>query len=251
MAQQEQALVVLRGEESKVFIGRAVARLPQVQAAARAGRMAIVGGTTTRYVVQALLGEDPGLESFAVGWIHEGVLGETPSAGRGPGAYLFDAGQISRGWPGPLLERFRQGDVYIKGANAVDPQGNAGILLGSPQAGTIGAALPILMARGARLIIPVSLQKLIPSIGAVGGLMGQGGINRVMGTVVGYMPIMAGFAQVITEVEAMRLLYNLEATPVAKGGSGDSADAVTLHLSGGETEVVQAWQDILALRNGA
>ncbi len=168
------AVVVIQQETGRRLIGKAVSQLPRVKSAAASRRMAIVGGSTTRHVVKSLTGEDPGRDEFAVGWIKNFLLGETPADGRGPGAFLFNKGEISRGWPGDLLNEFAANDIYIKGANALDSDGNIGILMASPVGGTIGAATSIVMSRGAELIIPISLQKLIPSIPDIGGLLGQG-----------------------------------------------------------------------------
>ncbi|MEO5377214.1 MAG: hypothetical protein H7832_05455 [Magnetococcus sp. DMHC-6] len=242
------ALIVLRSEEGRCLIGRGVAALPQVQARRKNGRMVIVGGSTNRHVVWSLLGEDPGLATFAIGWICEGQLGETPTEGRGAGAFLFDQGEVGRGWPGPLLERFTTGDIYIKGANALDSQGNAAILLGSPVGGTIAVALGILRARGGELIVPVSLTKTIPSVAAACGLLGQGAIQRVMGTPVGYMPIMAGSATLVTEVTALKILYQVEATAVAAGGVGDCQGSIVLQIQGSNAHVQEAWNGVLAIR---
>ncbi|WP_130473042.1 hypothetical protein [Candidatus Magnetaquicoccus inordinatus] len=242
------AVVVLRAEEGQALIGRAVAKMPQVQARLQNGRMVIVGGTTTRHVVRALLGQDPGRDSFAVGWIRDALLGETPPQQRGAGPFLFEEGVQSRGWPAPLLERFAAGDIYIKGANAIDPQGNAAVLVASPVGGTIGAALAILMARGGELIVPVSLQKMIPSVPAACGLLGQGRVERVMGSPVGYMPLMAGSATLVTEVVALRQLCAVEATPVAAGGVDDCQAAQVLHLRGSAASIEQAWQLVLSIR---
>ncbi|MEO5348439.1 MAG: hypothetical protein H7836_02180 [Magnetococcus sp. YQC-3] len=242
------AVVVIRPEEGRRLIGRAVAGLPQVQARLRTGRMVIVGGSTTRHVAWSLTGEDPGLRSFAVGWVRDGQLGESPRDGRGPGPLLFEEGQQSRGWPAPLLERFDSGDIYIKGANAIDPQGNAAVLIGSPVGGTIGAALAILQARGGELILPVSLQKIIPSVPAACGLLGQGRVERVMGSPVGYIPIMAGCARIVTEGEALRLLWGVQATLVAAGGVDDCEGAIVLHLQGSREAVDGAWNLLQTLR---
>ena len=244
VVQSETALVVLSGEVSRRLIGRAVAALPQVQARKQAGRMVVVGGSTTRHVAEALTGEDPGLASFTVGWIRDGALGESPTQGRGPGPLLFDNGEVSRGWPGPLLERFEAGDIYIKGGNALDPQGNTAVLMAHPFGGTIGAALAILMARGGELIVPISLEKLIPSIPAACSLLGQGKVDRTMGTPVGYMPIMAGSATVVTEIEAFAALFGVKAPPVAAGGLDDCAGAVVLHLQGVPESIEAAWSAI-------
>lgn len=242
------ALVVIRPVEGQRLIGRAVAALPQVRARTQSGRMVIVGGSTTRYVAWALTGVDPGLETFAVGWIRDGLLGETPHAKRGPGPLLFEEGVQTRGWPAPLLDRFGAFDVYIKGANAIDAQGNAAVLIGSPTGGTIGAALAILLARGGTLILPVSLGKTIPSVPAACGLLGQGRMDRVMGTPVGYIPIMAGCATLVTEINALHLLCGVEATHVAAGGVDDSAGAIVLHLLGKPEQVEAAWRLLTTLR---
>ncbi len=240
----ETALVVLPPDTGRRLIGRAVAELPQLKQAMANGRIVIAGSGTTRHVVRALLGEDPGHAPFTVGWIRDGQLCETPPRQRGPGAYLIDHSHVSRGWPGPLLEQFQAGDIYIKSANAIDPAGNVAILLGSPVGGTIGSALPIIFARGAELIIPVSLQKLIPSVAAAGGRMGQQRITRATGAPVGYMPILAGFATVITEIDALRILYRLDAVMVAAGGAEECEGAITLHAEGDAQGIGRLMEEI-------
>ena len=242
--EQETALVVLPPDTARSLIGKAVAALPQLKRAMANGRIIIAGGGTTRHVVRALLGEDPGHAAFAIGWIHDGEFAETPVTERGPGPYLIEESRVSRGWPGPLLERFDRGDIYIKGANAIDADGNVGILLGSPTGGSIGSALPILYARGAELIVPVSLQKLVPSIPAAGGKLGQRRLSRATGAPLGYMPIMAGFATVITETDAVRILYGLNATMVAAGGVGSCEGATILHVEGNASKVEALFEAI-------
>ncbi|HGX92904.1 MAG TPA: hypothetical protein ENK35_06265 [Candidatus Tenderia sp.] len=236
--------MVLPPDVSRRLIGRAVAQLPQLKRAMANGRIIIAGSGTTRHVVKALLGEDPGHASFTIGWIRDGQLCETPVQGRGPGPYLIDHSHVSRGWPGPLLEQFEAGDIYIKSGNAIDAAGNVGILLGSPVGGSIGSALPIICARGAELIIPISLQKMVPSVAAAGGRMGQQRITRATGARLGYMPVMAGFATVVTEIEALRALYHLEATMVAAGGTGECEGAVTMHVEGGADGIGRLLDDI-------
>lgn len=248
MSEQDTAVVVLRPGESRALVGQAVARLQNVQEKTRSGHMVIVGSSTTRHVVTHLLNEDPGRDSFAVGRVSDGCLGETPLEGRGPGPYLFDQGQVTRGWPGPLLEKFAPGDIYIKGANAVDPDGNTAILLGSKVGGSIGVALAILHARGGKLIVPVTLEKLIPSIPKAIGLLGQGVNDRVMGYPVGWIPIAAGSATVITELEAMSILANVQATVVASGGFDDCAGARVIHFRGLREDVGRMWDIIAKIR---
>ncbi|MBF0107875.1 MAG: hypothetical protein HQL76_01685 [Magnetococcales bacterium] len=243
------ALVVLRPGEARALIGLCIASMDAVRQRTRSGHMVVVGGTTTRHVVHHLLGEDPGRDSFAVGQIRHGNLGETPQPIRGPGPYLFDEGQVTRGWPARLLEKFGPGDIYIKGANAIDHEGNAAILLGSPMGGSIGVALPILAARGGHLILPVTLEKLIPSVPKSLGLLGQGKIDHVMGNETGLIPIMAGSATVITELQAMRHLADVTATAVAAGGVDDCAGARVIHFTGASENVEKMWDIIIRLRD--
>ncbi|MBF0186489.1 MAG: hypothetical protein HQL50_01030 [Magnetococcales bacterium] len=244
----EYALAVLRPEESRALIGMAVARLPQVRDHLSAGRMIIVGGSTTRHVVRNLLQEDPGYEAFAVGCIQDGLLNETPKETRGEGPYIFEEGTHSRGWPGPALDRFEYGDLYIKGGNAIDPEGNVAILMGSPVGGTIGAAWTILSARGGELIIPISIGKLVPSAIDCCRLLGQGKHTRIMGTPVGAMPIPAGMATVVTEITAFQSLFGVHATVVAAGGMHDCAGSLTLHLESSSNRIENAWNALISIR---
>ncbi|ABK44314.1 conserved hypothetical protein [Magnetococcus marinus MC-1] len=243
------ALVVVRAEEGKRLIGQAVAQLPQVQRATQQGRMVVVGGSTTRYVAQALTGEDPGDARFAVGWIADGILGETPAQGRGPGPFIWEEGTLTRGWPMDVLSRFTAADVYIKGANALDAEGHAGILMASPTGGTIGAAYPILMARGAALILPVSLQKMVPgSVFHTASLLGQQRVMRSMGSPVGLLPIHRQNATIVTECQALHILHNLTATVVSAGGVQDCCGSLSLHLYGRQVDIEAAWERILQMR---
>ena len=241
MKENMTALIVLTPGIGRRLIGLAVATMERVKQRTKNGRMVIVGGGTTRFVAEKLTGEDPGRDAFAVGCIKDAKLSETLKKGRGEGPYLFDNGRISRGWPGELLESFQAGDIYIKGANALDVAGNVGILMGSPNGGTIGVAMTLLLARGGELIIPVSLEKLIPSVADSVPLLGQGKVDRVMGNTVGMMPIMASAATVVTEVEAIRLISGVKATPVASGGMDDCQGSITLHLQGDSERVEQIW----------
>ncbi|MGN7610568.1 hypothetical protein ACQZV8_00605 [Magnetococcales bacterium HHB-1] len=240
----EMAVRVLRPEEGRKLIGEAVASLSRVLERTQNGHMVIVGGTTTRYVARALTGDDPGDAQFAVGWIKEGKLGESPEEGRGEGPFLFEQGEVSRGWPKELLKKFSAGDIYIKGANALDPEGNVLILMGSSKGGTIGLAISLLHARGGELIIPISLEKLIPSVPEAAKRLGKERLSMVTGTSVGAMSVMAGTATVFTELEACAQLFGIEATHIVSGGLDDCAGAVTLHLQGPKENLRQAWEHL-------
>jgi hypothetical protein len=109
-----------------------------------------------------------------------------------------------------FIKSFGPGDVFIKGANALDPDGNVGILMGDPQGGSIGQTLGILKARGIPIIVPVGLEKLILSCPAAGKNLGIFQTGPRLGLAVGYM-VVSG-AKVITEIESIRMLFDLPCT---------------------------------------
>ena len=61
-----------------------------------------------------------------------------------------------------VVDSLKEGDVILKGANALDlDHKQAAILIGHPKAGTIGLALPAVLGRRVKLIIPVGLEKRV------------------------------------------------------------------------------------------
>jgi len=55
--------------------------------------------------------------------------------------YVIHRGQAVDVTPEDALDQFGADDVFLKGANAVDPAGNAGVLMADQKGGTIGGAL--------------------------------------------------------------------------------------------------------------
>jgi hypothetical protein len=137
-----------------------------------------------------------------------------------------------------ILMEFCADSVFIKGANAVDPEGNAAALTAHPEGGTIGWAIGMILARGIRMIVPVGLEKLIPSVPKSVPLCGQMTFDYCQGLRVGLIPLSG--ATVITEIEAMGILTGVKCFHVASGGSGDSAGAVVLVAEGDPTSIGKA-----------
>ncbi|HID87971.1 MAG TPA: hypothetical protein EYP55_11450, partial [Anaerolineae bacterium] len=198
MSNQEitSAVFALTPSESKRLIARAVAALPEVQRAMERGQIIIANGTTNAFVAEELLGVPVPKVRFAAGVISEGVLVVRRSEERLPPYVLRDGEPVDLPMREALLE-FEADDVFIKGANAVDPQGNVGILMSHDRGGTIGMALGIVVARGAHLIAPVGLEKLIPSVPEASRHCGQLRQKYHLGNPVGLMPLVN--ARVITE----------------------------------------------------
>ncbi len=211
----------------------ATASHPAVQRAYRQGRLIVANGITNAYVLEELTGEPVDKGSYTAGVITDGVACITDAAVRQPAA-VFIAGQRSSvPWQEAVADMGPQ-DVFLKGANAIDVHGNAGVLLAGKQGGTIGIAMGHIAATGARLIMPVGLEKLIPNVRDAARLMGQRQVTDSFGLACGVYVVST--AEIITEVEAMELLFDVEAMAVAAGGVAGSEGAITLAVTGaGET----------------
>jgi hypothetical protein len=99
-----------------------------------------------------------------------------------------------------------------------------------PEGGTIGWSIGTIIARGIKLIVPVGLEKLVPSVKKAVTLCGQQTLDYCQGLKVGMMPLSS--ARVITEVEALRILAGVESHHVASGGNAGSEGAVALVSEG-------------------
>ena len=246
------ALFVLTPAESKKLIGKAVAGLQEVKHAVRNDRMVIGHGSTCVYVAEEILGKERFCKSFArdtylSGCVQHGVLCTIPGRDKGP-ILVMNRGKIIPPAPtmSELLREFGNGSVFIKGANAVDPEGNAAVFMAHPEGGTIGWSIGTIVARGITLIVPVGLEKLIPSVKAAVPHCGQRTFDYCMGMKVGLLH-MPG-ARVITEIVALKGLAGVDAYHVGSGGSGGMQGAVTLVVEGEARAVKKAIRIIESLK---
>jgi len=139
-----------------------------------------------------------------------------------------------------VLKKMGAGDVFIKGANAIDPCGNAGIFLGSPIGGTVGRVLGSAMAKGITIVIPVGLEKMIPTpISKAAVEAGIGRMDYSMGMPVGLIPLNG---TVVDEVKAFQILTGAEAIPIGAGGVGGAEGAITLVIKGPDSQVKKSLQ---------
>jgi hypothetical protein len=225
------ALFVLTPPESKRFIAKAVARLPAVLRAKMEGEIVIGHGSTNVRVAEEIMGDCPERDRFISGQVINGVLCVT-EAGEKPPMIVMRKGNVVP--PDPTMEEtlkdFNAASVFIKGANAVDPEGNVGVYVAHHCGGTIGYAYGILSARGSQLIVPVGLEKLVPSVKKAAQHLGQDTFYYCLGIKIGMIPLIN--AKVITEIEAFGILFGLEAFHVGGGGINGSEGSVTLVVEG-------------------
>lgn len=240
------ALVSLTPSESKRLIAKGVAALPEVRRAQERGLVVIARGTTNAYVAEEVAGikVEPKCH-YAAGVILDGELSANPQEVRMKPIVL------RRGKPEGIstadaLKEFGEEDVFIKGANAVDPAGNVGVLAAGDRGGTIGEALPVVLPRGSYLIMPVGLEKLIPSVEQAARVTGIFRFKYSTGLPVGLVP--APNALVVTEVQAFRVLTGTDAVSIAAGGIAGSEGTAVLSLEGDEAQIEQALSLIKSIK---
>ncbi|MFZ3071775.1 MAG: hypothetical protein WA162_00835 [Thermodesulfobacteriota bacterium] len=242
------ATVVLTPSESKRLIAKAVKEMSEVKKALKDGVIIIIGGTTNAFVVEELTGREFHKFWFAAGRITHGEFGAN-EPGRRIKPLVIRKGVLTDEHPGDALKGFTGDDVYIKGANAVDSYGCAGVLMSSDTGGAIGAAMGILNARGSSLIVPVGLEKLVPSVVEASRHCGQGRFRYSTGDPVGMMPLVN--ARVVTEIDSIEMLFpdaGLNATHIAGGGVNGSEGSVALSIEGRSEAVKKAFDYILGIK---
>jgi hypothetical protein len=241
------AMVVLNPSESRRLVARATVATPEVQHALREGTIIIARGITNAYVTEELLGirVEP-KAGLTVGMVCGGVT----SGYAGPPAttsHVIRRGQVVEGADSAVeILSFGPEDVFIKGANAIDLDGRAGIFASSFKGGTIGMAWPVVTPRGSHLLMPVGLEKLIPSVPQAARCTGLHHFKWSTGLPARLMPVELG--QVITEIQALAILAGVRATPIASGGVGGSEGAVVLSVEGEEAAVDTAFETVTRIK---
>lgn len=240
------AVFTLTSAESKRLIAKAVSQLPEVLSALEEGRIIISGGTTNAYIREELVGEKIDKTAYSVGIISDGRHCLTPENKRIPPLTLENGQVITDSWV-EQLEKFTSQDVFIKGGNALDYEGNVGVLMASPVGGTIAKALSITAARGAHLVLPVGLEKLIPDVIEASNASGNQTFQRRIGMAVGLMPV--SYGQVITELIALNYLTGVKATCIAAGGIGGSEGSVVIAAEGENEQIDSAMELIGSIKS--
>lgn len=228
------AIFTLTSSEGKRLIAKGVRHLPELGKALSQGKVIIAGGTTNAYVAEEILGQEVSKLYYSAGVITNGKTTVTPHDKRLAPFVIVKGEVVEEKWE-DVLEHFGPDDVFIKGANAIDANGMAGVLLSHPQGGTIGKALGTLAARGSHLVVPVGLEKMIPSVAQAARNCGKMCFPHSLGLSVGMMPLVQG--NVITELVALENLANVEAVALGAGGVGGSEGAVVIAVFGDADDV--------------
>jgi len=237
---------VLTPVASKRLIAKGVIALPEVQSALKHGKVMVALGTTNAYIAEELTGMPIDKTLYAAGIVVDSAWEITPMESRLK-PLVFAKGEMSTLPWLEVVKEFSKGDVFIKGGNALDSNGLVGVLVAAKNGGTIGTAFGQIVAVGAHLIIPIGLEKLVPSVIKAANILGQQQIEECSGLPCGLFPVTYG--TVITEIEAIRVLYGLESVHVHSGGVGGSEGAVGIVAYGDGAATHRLMQDVATFRN--
>lgn len=228
------AQVVLTPWESRRLIAKAVASLDIVKKAMKNGIVAIARGSTSGMVVEELLKGKFSRGNYIAGCVRPQRLCISLNKDTLPEIAFFH-GKVKEIPAGEVVKEMGAGDVFIKGANAVDPDLNAGIFLGTPIGGTSGATIGSIYAKGIHFVIPVGLEKLIPvKVNEASLAAGYTKVDYSTGMPVGLFPIRG---QVITEIQAIKSFCDVEVVPIGAGGMDGAEGSIVLNVSGADSEV--------------
>jgi hypothetical protein len=243
------AEVVLTPSESKRLIGKAVASMEAVKKALKSGLIIIIKGTTNSYVAEEILKKPIEKERYGRGIIVPGILSYLPEEESIPDI-IIEKGKIRKDLTlEEAIKTLKTGDVLIKGANALDPDGTTGVFVARTpitDGGTIGRSLGTVVGRGVNFIVPVSLEKLIPtSIREVVTQLNDKEVSLAMGLTVNIMPTIG---KIVTEIEAFEILAGVEAVNIGAGGIGGAEGARVFLLKGEEESVKNAYTLVQSIK---
>ena len=250
------AQISLTPTESKKFIAKAVVNLDVVKQALAEGIVVMHPSSSTYFIIEEVTGMRPKTPVWVCGVVvPKGAclsLGASKMSENQPrigisypedyaSSWVIQGGKLATGISlRDLFEKMGPKDVYIKGVNALDPQGTVGILIGNRlEGGTIGRVIAASRRKGFNLIFPVGLEKLIPvriEEAAKEALKTQ--YEYSMGVNCGLWPCKEGI--VVTELKAVEILSGAIAIPIAAGGLDGAEGAITLVIKGEKEEVTKA-----------
>ena len=223
------AEVVLTVSESKRLIARGVASLRFIQDKLEKGIIVVPSGSTNAYIYEELMGEPIDKRAYLAGRTWPAANPPVWDVKPLPDLVLVNGQPDTSLNRFTALERMSAGDVYIKGANALNYNtGVAGVSIGNPTGGTVGGALGHIVGRKLRLLSPVGLEKEVPyDITEASQLLAND--EEQLGSVLSLFPI---HGEIFTEIEALGILCGVDAIPVAAGGIAGAEGGIRLLLLG-------------------
>ena len=231
------ATFVLTPAEARRLIAKAVIQMPEFQRAWENAYVLLAGGTTNAFIAQELLGDrsiEPG--RCTVGLSCEGLLCVTEPESRRSFPNVFYKGKPVDKKIEEALQDYHADTVIIKGANAFDLEGHVGIITSGFNGGTVPNFIGYMTSKGLKWICPVGYDKLVPSVPAASRALG--GASRIhisLGADPGMYCLSS--ADIVTEAEAIQMLFRCQAEVVCASGIGGNEGAHYWAVDGQEADI--------------
>ncbi len=236
---------LLTPSAGKRLIARAVASLPTMQKALQNGTVVIIAGTTNGYVAEEILNFIGEGSDFKRNRFFRGVTlppgtpqtesGRLPDESAFPGDVVIKNGRWIKGKTiFDVVDDLQEGDIILKGANSLEIETRkAGVLIGHPKGGTIGAALQAVVGRRVELVLPVGVEKRVSgSIEEVAALVNAPGVKGPR-----LLPVSG---KVVCELDAIEIITGAEAKLLAGGGVCGAEGSVWIAVTGTGEQISKA-----------
>jgi hypothetical protein len=221
----------------KRLIGKAMAAHPDIRAVLTKGTLVIVAGTTNGYVAEEVLTSLGQAQGFSRLGFRRGIT-VAPGAKAADADLEGDVILVDGLWQKgktiqDVTDDLKEGDIILKGANAFDTRGQPAVQIGHPKGGTVLAALPAVIGRRVRLIVPIGLEKrVLEDVTVLAQRCNAPGTDGPR-----LLPLPG---EVFTELDAIRSLTGAQACLLAAGGIYGAEGSLWLGVSGTEEQVSAA-----------
>lgn len=225
--------VTLTVEEGKEIIALGVLKHPLLLNAIDMGKIIFKGGTTVSRITEKLLDLPLKISGriTARGTVSSLKALDTPHS-----ILLYD--NKWKNIDNTIVEEvkgFTENDLIICGANAFDYKGRAVMMAGSPGGGNVGQSLSSWVSEGASVLIPVGIEKMVPGdLDEIIKKSNRTGKSLSWGMAVGLLPI---YGELVTEVEAIKILADVECFVIGAGGLSSAQGSATLEIWGSRIEL--------------
>lgn len=235
---------VLTVSMGKRLIARGLMAEPAVRRAMTEHKLLIVAGTTNAYVAEEALraiGDDT---PFPAATYRRGITvphGARVTPGQAEFDLLIDRGQARFDTTVfDVAPGLGPDDMLMKGANALYlPAGEAGVLIGHPQGGTLMPVIAAAIGRRTQLIVPIGVEKRvekrISELAAISNSLNTDGPRLC--------PIPG---RVYTELDALITLTGAEKADILAAGGAMGAEGCAYFALQGDSESVERARELVS-----
>ncbi len=241
--------------ESKWLICKAIMEVDYFREALEKSKVLIHPSSTTYFLFREITGSFPdnwvcGVITPKGACISKDMLKFLDFSGKRISKFpfwYFERGELVEGLSlDEIIDRLDEDSVYVKTGNALDTEGNVGVLVGAPDGkGTVGRIYEMSKVKKFKILIPIGLEKLIPSVTSASKVANPEKIRYSFGMPLRLFPIRG---HVVTEVEAVELLSGCKAHVIASGGLKGAEGGVTLIVEGEDEGLKKLKRIVLSIK---